>query len=206
MKILAVSDQVEERLYSPGVKNNFSDVDLLIGCGDLPYEYLEYLLSVLNVPLVYVPGNHDPVHSEKNPRSRVEGGLNVDLKSTRIKGVILAGLGGSLRYREDGVNQYNQTEAYLRSLMLVFPLLWNRARYGRSADILVTHSPPEGIHDDNDPAHKGLRAINMLINFFKPHYVLHGHTHFYRRNIVTPLTQTGATTVINIFPYHVIEL
>ena len=84
--------------------------------------------------------------------------------------------------------------------------MWNRARHGRSADILVTHSPPEGIHDDDDPAHKGLRAINLLISLFKPRYLLHGHTHFYRRNIVTPLTQTGMTTVINIFPYHVIEL
>jgi Icc-related predicted phosphoesterase len=206
LKILAVSDQVEERLYSPAVKNNFSGVDLLIGCGDLPYEYLEYLLSVLNVPLVYVPGNHDPVYSDKDSRTRVEGGVNIDLKSACIKGLILAGFGGSIRYRQDGVNQYSQQEAYLRSLRLVFPLMWNRARHGRSADFLVTHSPPEGIHDDNDPAHKGLRAINMFINFFKPRYLLHGHTHFYRRNIVTPLTQTGATTVINIFPYHVIEL
>jgi uncharacterized protein len=206
MKILAVSDQVEERLYSPAVKNNFSDVDLLIGCGDLPYEYLEYLLSVLNKPLVYIPGNHDPVHSEKDPLSRVEGGVNIDLKSIHIKRLILAGFGGSIRYREDGVNQYGQQEAYLRSLRLFLPLMWNRARYGRSADILVTHSPPDGIHDDDDPAHKGLRAINMLISLFKPRYLLHGHTHFYRRNVVSTLTQTGETTVINIFPYQVIEL
>jgi uncharacterized protein len=206
MKILAVSDQVEERLYSPAVKNYFSNVDLLVGCGDLPYEYLEYLLYMLNVPLVYVPGNHDPVHLENNARSRAEGGTNLDLKSIRVKGLILAGMGGSIRYRADGVNQYSQQEAYLRSLRLVFPLMWNRARYGRSVDILVTHSPPAGIHDDSDPAHKGLKAINMLMNLFKPRYLLHGHTYFYQRNLVTPHTQTGATTVINIYPYHVIEL
>jgi Icc-related predicted phosphoesterase len=206
MKILAISDQVEERLYSPTVKIFFNDVDLLIGCGDLPYEYLEYLLCVLNVPLVYVPGNHDPVYAENNPRSRVEGGSNIDLKSMRIKGLLVAGLGGSIRYRPDGVNQYSQNEMYLRSLLLFFPLLWNRIRFGRAADILVTHSPPAGIHDDNDRAHSGLRAINMLMTLFKPRYLLHGHTYFYRRNLVIPSTQVGETTVINIFPYHVIEL
>jgi len=206
MKILAISDQVEERLYSSAVKTIFSDVELLIGCGDLPYEYLEYLLSVLNIPLVYVPGNHDPLHSEHEPDSRVEGGFNIDLKTLKIKGLLLAGLGGSIRYRSDGVNQYGQNEMVLRSLMLVFPLIWNRVRYGRALDLLVTHSPPAGIHDDSDPAHRGLKAINLIMKVFKPRYVLHGHTYFYQRNLTTPHTQVGPTTVINIFPYHLIEL
>jgi Icc-related predicted phosphoesterase len=206
LKILAVSDQVEERLYSPAVKSFGSDVDLLVGCGDLPYEYLEYLLSVLNVPMIYVPGNHDPVYSTRNPRSYVEGGINIDLMCINIKGVLVAGVGGSIRYRDDGINQYGQTEMYFRILKLVFPLMWNRVRYGRSIDLLITHSPPAGIHDDSDQAHQGLRAINMLIRLFKPHYVLHGHTYFYQRNLVTPHTKVGETTVINIFPYHVIDL
>jgi Icc-related predicted phosphoesterase len=206
LKILAVSDQVEERLYSPAVKSFGSDVDLLVGCGDLPYEYLEYLLSVLNVPMIYVPGNHDPVYSTRNPRSHVEGGINIDLMCINIKGVLVAGVGGSIRYRDDGINQYGQTEMYFRILKLVFPLMWNRVRYGRSIDLLITHSPPAGIHDDSDQAHQGLRAINMLIRLFKPHYVLHGHTYFYQRNLVTPHTKVGETTVINIFPYHVIDL
>jgi Icc-related predicted phosphoesterase len=206
VKILAVSDQVEERLYSPAVKNFGSNVDLLIGCGDLPYEYLEYLLSVLNIPLLYVPGNHDPLYTARDSRSHVEGGFNIDMKSTVFKGVILAGLGGSIRYRHDGINQYGQTEMYFRAMRLFFPLLWNRVRYGRAVDVLVTHSPPAGIHDDSDLAHQGLRAINMLMNLFKPRYVLHGHTYFYQRNLVTPHTQVGATTVINIFPYHLLDL
>jgi len=206
VKILAVSDQVEERLYSPAVKSFGSDVDLLIGCGDLPYEYLEYLLSVLDKPLVYVPGNHDPVYTAKNPRSHVEGGYNIDMRSMVFKGIILAGLGGSIRYRQDGVNQYGQTEMYFRTLKVIFPLMWNRAQYGRAVDVLVTHSPPAGIHDDDDQAHQGLKAINMLMNLFKPRYVLHGHTYFYQRNLVTPHTRVGATTVINIFPYHLLDL
>lgn len=206
MKILAVSDQVEERLYSPAVKSFGSGVDLLIGCGDLPYEYLEYLLNVLNIPMIYVPGNHDPVFSLKDTRSHVEGAIDIDLKTIQFKSLLLAGMGGSVRYRDDGVNQYGQTEMYIRAIRLVFPLMWNRARYGRAVDILVTHSPPAGIHDDNDNAHQGLKAINTIMKYFKPRYVLHGHTYFYQRNLVTPHTKSGETTVINIFPYHVIEL
>jgi uncharacterized protein len=206
LKILAVSDQIEERLYSPAVKSFGSGVDLLVGCGDLPYEYLEYLLSVLNVPMIYVPGNHDPVYSTRNPRSHVEGGINIDLMCINIKGLLVTGVGGSIRYRDDGINQYGQTEMYFRILKLVFPLMWNRVRYGRSIDLLITHSPPAGIHDDSDQAHQGLRAINMLIRLFKPRYVLHGHTYFYQRNLVTPHTKVGETTVINIFPYHLIDL
>ena len=206
MKILAVSDQIEERLYSPTVKSLCKDVSLLVGCGDLPFEYLEYLLNVINVPLVYVPGNHDPVYAPGDSHSHVEGGINIDLKVVQIKGLWIAGLGGSIRYRSDGVNQYGQNEMYLRALKLVFPLLWNRARFNRAVDLLVTHSPPAGIHDDSDLAHQGLTAINTIMNLFKPRYVLHGHTYFYQRNLVTPHTQVGGTTVINVFPYHFLDL
>ena len=30
-----------------------------MGCGDLPDYYLDYIASMLNVPLTLVPGNHD---------------------------------------------------------------------------------------------------------------------------------------------------
>jgi hypothetical protein len=105
MKILSVSDQIEERLYSPLLKQSFQDIDLIVGCGDLPYPYLEFLLCILNVPLLYVPGNHDPQRVENNAKTRVEGGINLDLKTVKIKGLIFAGIGGSIQYRPDGVNQ-----------------------------------------------------------------------------------------------------
>ena len=34
-------------------------------------------------------------------------------------------------------------------------LLWNRQRYGRYLDVLVTHSPPFGVHDRPDLPHYG---------------------------------------------------
>jgi predicted phosphodiesterase len=35
-------------------------VDLIVACGDLPFDYLGSLMNALDAPLVFVPGNHDP--------------------------------------------------------------------------------------------------------------------------------------------------
>jgi Icc-related predicted phosphoesterase len=204
MKILAVSDQVVERLYTLASQGHFREVELVLACGDLPYTYLEYLVSTLNVPLYYVPGNHDPDYNPRMTNSRAEGCTNLDLRLARHRGLLLAGLGGSIRYRPDGVNQYNQTEAQARALRLLPSLLWNRLR-GRRVDILICHSPPFGIHD-SDGAHAGLKALNLLIRWARPRYLLHGHTHFYRNNLEESVTTVDRTTVMNIFPYKVIEL
>jgi predicted phosphodiesterase len=59
MKILTVSDKVVDFIYSPQLKEKFGDVELVLSCGDLPFYYLEYIVSILNVPLFYVMGNHD---------------------------------------------------------------------------------------------------------------------------------------------------
>jgi Icc-related predicted phosphoesterase len=206
MKILAVSDQVVERVFILTPQGYFNGVEMILGCGDLPYNYLEYLVSMLNVPLFYVPGNHDPVYDAKFTSSRAEGGENLDLKQAHSKGLLVAGFGGCIRYRPDGVNQYTQTEAYFRAYGLMWNLLWNRVRYGRALDILITHSPPFGIHDEETPAHRGLKAINWILRWARPRYHFHGHTHFYRRNLEPSVTQLGPTTISNVFPYKLIEI
>jgi Icc-related predicted phosphoesterase len=205
-KVLAVSDQVVERIYTLAVSGHFRDVDLVLGCGDLPYTYLEYLLSILNVPLYYVPGNHDPVYHPDRKLSRAEGGSNLDLKTAFAKGFLLAGLGGSIRYRPDGVNQYTQGEAFLRAYRLTSRILFSQLRHRRNLDILITHSPPFGIHDEDSKAHRGLKALNFLIRVARPRYHFHGHTHFYRNNLEDSVTQIEQTTIMNIFPYKLIEI
>ena len=102
-KILAVSDQVVERLYLLAANGHFQDVDLILGCGDLPYTYLEYFVSILNVPLYYVPGNHDPAYDIHNSLSFAEGGSTLDLKTVSVKGMLIAGLGGFLHSRRASV-------------------------------------------------------------------------------------------------------
>ena len=59
MKILCVSDQIDPLIYSVNIKERYRDVDLVISAGDLPMEYLEFILSSLNKPLFFVFGNHN---------------------------------------------------------------------------------------------------------------------------------------------------
>jgi Icc-related predicted phosphoesterase len=205
VKILAVSDQVVDRIYSLSSSGHFQDVELILGCGDLPYEYLEYLVTMLNVPLFYVPGNHDPKFDLTSAGSRAQGGSNLDLKTVRHKKFLIGGLGGCIRYRPDGINQYTQTEAYARAFRLLPKLLFNRIQYGRALDILISHSPAFGIHDDTDPAHHGLKALNWLIRVAKPRYHFHGHTHFFKTNILNAETTVGITKIMNVYPYKTIN-
>ena len=206
MKILAVSDQVVDRIYDLVPQGHFAAVGLILGCGDLPYAYLEYLLTILNVPLFYVPGNHDPTFNQRFVTAQVEGGLNLDLRTAAHQDLLVAGFGGSIRYRPDGTNQYGQAEAYLRAFRLLPALLRNRLRHGRALDILITHSPAYGIHDDDSSAHRGLKAINWLIAVAQPRFHLHGHMHLLRRNLIPDTTRIGLTTSMNVFPYQVLEV
>jgi len=206
VKILAVSDEVVERIYTLCNNGHFNDVELIIGCGDLPYPYLENIVTFLNVPLLYVPGNHDPVYQANETKTLAQGGSNLDLKLARVKSFLLGGLGGCIQYRPDGTNQYTQMDAYLRAFRLLPRLILNRLNYGRSLDILITHSPPFGIHDEDSHAHQGLRAINWLLQFAKPRYHLHGHTHFYRRNLASSESTFKGTKIINVYPYKVLDV
>jgi uncharacterized protein len=203
---MAVSDQVVERIYTLAPVGHFQGVELILGCGDLPYTYLEYIVTVLNVPLYYVPGNHDPQFNLADIRSRAEGGSNLDLATARHKNYLIGGFGGCIRYRPDGVNQYTQSEAYLRAFAMLPRLLTNRIKYGRAMDILISHSPPFGIHDDSDLAHQGLKALNWLTRIAKPRYHLHGHTHFYRNNLEDQATVIDSTKIVNVYPYKVLEI
>ena len=58
MKVLTVSDKMDELVYSSAIQRLFGDVDLVLGCGDLPHHYLEFIVTMLGGPLFYVIGNH----------------------------------------------------------------------------------------------------------------------------------------------------
>jgi len=192
-------------MYSLSSSGHFRGVELILGCGDMPYEYLEYLVTVLNVMMMYVPGNHDPKYDPGVKEGHAEGGLNLDLKIVRHNKFLIAGFGGSIRYRPNAINQYTQADAYTRAFRLI-PRLWlNRLQYGRALDILISHSPPFGIHDDSDPAHNGLKALNWLIRISQPRYHFHGHIHFYKRNLEILETTIGITKIINVYPYKTLE-
>lgn len=207
MKILAISDKVTEVLYSRAILENYGDVDLVISCGDLPFYYLEYIISTLNVPCYFVYGNHD-FNTRFTINGRVSihppGWVNLDGRSLCAAGLLLAGLEGSVRYRPDGVHQYTQSETQRKALRLLPSLLLNRLQHGRYLDVLVAHAPPYGIHDGPDYAHIGFKAFLTLMERFRPRYLLHGHKHVYG----TEPTRTTyhETEVVNVYPYRVIEI
>ena len=69
MRILTISDRVEKSFLKEHLlREKCHGIHLILACGDLPSYYLEYLLNSLNVPLYYVPGNHDEeLHLNKKP-------------------------------------------------------------------------------------------------------------------------------------------
>lgn len=209
-KILAVTDHAVDSLHSPNVKNRFGDVDCVISCGDLPYGYLDYLVTVLGKPLYFVHGNHDRDYEyTENGRRHLapQGATALDMRVVKGPGgLILAGLEGSIRYDPESGHQYTQEQMDRRATQLAAKLMGHRMRHGRYLDILVTHSPPFGVGDGPDPAHIGFRAFNTLIQRFKPRLLLHGHQHrYYGPYGVPPTTQVGATRVMNVYPYQLIE-
>ncbi len=202
MRILTLSDTILPYIYSPQVKRRFHGTDLIIGCGDLAYYYLEYLIDSLNVPLFFVRGNHDEVieYSTIGQRTHPHGGVDLHSKTIKYGPLILAGVEGSLRYRP-GPFQYTQSEMWGHVLRLTPALIYNRARHGRYMDIFITHAPAAGIHDDIDLPHQGISAFRWLIKVFQPRYYFHGHIHVYRPDTVVE-TQVGLTKVLNTYGYR----
>ncbi len=200
MKILALSDRVDPRIYSSFCRERFGDVDCIISCGDLPEYYLDFVVSMLNVPLFFVHGNHDAPSGKES----IAGGTNLDEKVVYYRGILLAGLEGCYWYNGHA-HQYTEREMYWKYLRLVPKLHWARLRYGRYLDILVTHAPPRGVHEGRDLPHRGFMTFTTLIRKYHPKYHLHGHVHLYNVN-ENPIEKLFDTLVINCYGYQVIEI
>ena len=189
--------------------------DVVLGCGDLPFDYLEYLVSRLDVPVLYVPGNHDPSLRPPDttwtpmravvdlPPPGPEGCMNIDGRVVEVRGLRFAGLGGSLRYKE-GPNQYSQGQMGRRALKLELRLRLGRVKNGRKLDVLVTHAPPFGVAEAQDSAHIGFVAFLRLIRNLRPLLAVHGHVHPFGR--VLPERRLGATRVVNAVPTRVLDV
>ena len=201
LKVLSLSDKQVDSIYSSQVKKRFGDVDLILGCGDLAYYYLEFVISMLDVPLYYVRGNHSSQveYTTAGPKMHPHGGTDLHRRVINHQGLILAGVEGSLRYR-NGPFQYTQTEMWLHVLRIVPTLLKNKLFSGRYLDVFISHAPPWGIHDKPDLPHQGIKAFRWLIETFKPRYHFHGHIHVYRPDTQT-VTQHGPTSVINTYGF-----
>ena len=109
MKILMLADTEESALWDDWSKETaarLSDTGLILSAGDLDADYLEFLVTMLNVPLVYVRGNHDGDYDRKPP----EGCMNADGRIVEVEGLKILGLGGSMRYKENADGMYSEEE------------------------------------------------------------------------------------------------
>lgn len=215
MRILCVADEVDSLVHSIRVRERFGDVDLVLSAGDLPMDYLSYIVSSLNRPLLFVFGNHNlaelkyyrPAIEDRAPPTHDyhhdSGATYVGFKVRRESGLIVAGLGGSMRYNS-GPNQFTQAQMWRKALLLAPALLFNRLRFGRAVDVLLTHAPPAGIHDRPDLCHRGFDAFLWLMRTFKPRWLVHGHIHLYDSS-EEKVSHYGETTVINAYGFHVID-
>jgi predicted phosphodiesterase len=114
VRILCISDRVEPMLHGLNLTSYAGGVEAVISCGDLPFDYLEYIVTSLGVPVYYVLGNHDP--SPEGPEYP-EGCTPLDGRIVEVGGQVLAGLSGSRLY-SGGPNQYTERQMRLRSWAL----------------------------------------------------------------------------------------
>jgi len=215
VRVLAVSDEVDEALAAdPGAVRG---AQLILACGDLPFEYLGSLMNALDVPLVFVPGNHDPdVSGYRSSRAGLtlraglparppwpDGAVNADSQIVDMAGLRLAGLGGCRRYSQ-GPNQYTDWQQARRARALRRRAWWRRRRDGRRVDVLLAHAPPRGVGDGDDPAHRGFRALPGLVAALQPAALLHGHVHPYGAPVRAG--RLGNTVVCNVTGWHLLEI
>jgi len=196
MKILTVSDKIEKSFFKEHLlKEKCRNIDLILACGDLPPYYLEYLLNGLNAPLFYVPGNHDErprnLLAPKKPFAR--GCRNLHCKIIEHKGLLIGGIGGSMRYKK-GRYLFSEVQMKRKVKGMATRLLLNKRKFGRYIDILITHSPPSGIHDESDLPHQGFKAFLHFIETYKPAYFVHGHTMLKNGQHIT---RYQSTTILN---------
>ncbi len=223
MKILCVADHIDPLVYSIHAKERFADVDLVLGAGDIPMNYLGFIASILNRDIFFVFGNHDltcfemfrkPEQSsiyDFNDHGNTENKVRNYFGSTYIgdkvikarHGLLIAGLGGCIRYNK-GTNQYTECQMFFKMLTLIPRLIFNRIFHGRYLDILLTHSPPYKLNDQNTHTHRGFKTFRIFMRLFKPRYLIHGHVHLYDHNS-DRVVHFHETQIINVYNHFVLE-
>jgi Icc-related predicted phosphoesterase len=192
VRVLAVAD--EEVATMPSRARDLQ-VDLVLGAGDLGWDYLEELVALVGAPAAFVPGNHDP-STDRGVGPR--GMVNLDEQAITIAGLRLAGLGGCVRYNT-GSHQYTQKQYERRARRLL-----KQAAGPAPVDVLLTHAPPLGLGDGDDPSHLGISALHDVLATLQPTWHLHGHIHPF--GMRKGDRAVGPTTIRNIIPWQVLDI
>lgn len=209
MKLLCVSDMIDPLVYNQNVREMFKDIDGVLCAGDLPMDYVDFIVSTMNKSTYFVFGNHNLeewkyYHKEKGFNAGSAYELARHAASNKGHGAVYAGFkvlrsrslmvkdkktqkmrplliaGASGSFRyNNALAQYSEWEMTVKLLFMLPALLWNKLRYGTYLDIFLTHASPRRIHDADDPCHRGFECFNAFIKRFHPMYLVHGHIHLY---------------------------
>lgn len=191
MKLLLLSDIEAKTFYDYYTPGKLAGYDLILACGDLRAEYLEFLVTLAHCPLLYVPGNHDDRFEQYPP-----GGCDcVDGRLVTVKGLRILGLGGSYAYRD---GKYMYTEEQMRRRIRK---LRGQIRRAGGIDILMTHAPARGFHDIDTLSHRGFECFRTLIEEWHPRLFVHGHVHLNYTVDAPQKDRLGDTLVINAYEY-----
>lgn len=149
------------------------DIDVVITAGDLN-RYKLTGIDQAGVPSMGVYGNHC-----RRDYLEALGMQNLHLSSVTVNGVSFTGLEGCVRYKRDTDAALYTQDEYHR-IVAKLP----------AADVLVTHCPPRGVNDHDDPAHVGIEALNGWLERTQPALLIHGHTY-----PTQPVRQVGPTRI-----------
>ena len=137
------------------------DIHVCFLLGDLSLDDIAIVKEkVRNVPIYGVLGNHDSF--ELYDRTGIE---NIHGKVVEVNGVRIAGMQGSLRYKDSYFPFYTDEESVEIAEQL------------EAADILVSHDYPKNLHGSEDFAHSGLQGITYYCEKYNLPLNIHGHYH-----------------------------
>lgn len=173
MRLLVIADITPQLGMGVAEYVAVHEIDAVVTAGDLTRFDLAGIDS-LSVPVMGVYGNHCDRRYLKDLRI-----TNLHLKRTVVGGVSFTGLEGCVRYKPDKADVLYTQREYMR-LVKKLP----------AADVLVTHCPPRGINDHEDPAHEGIDALRTWVDRVQPAVLIHGHTY-----PAQPVTAYGPTRI-----------
>jgi len=230
MNLLAVADIPSRSLESMVLRTPeaLKKVDVIISCGDLEREYLEFLVDGINRDLFFVSGNHqqecDDDVAGDNPVERllqslrafpeklarcIAGQSDLHGRVVTYKNYIIAGFGGSMWYSGRG-NEYSEREMaktvrQVERKIQLFRLrqkILNRPPYDL---IIISHAPLFRVHDEPDQCHKGFKCFRDFVEHMSPLLWLHGHIHLgdVKKHQITVV---GKTTVVNAFGHKFVAI
>jgi len=197
MKILALADTEEPFLWDYYSAAKVKDVDLILSCGDLKKEYLEFLVTMINRPLLYVHGNHDERFESDPPL----GCDCIDDKVVEVCGYRIGGLGGSMRYRPDAKYMYTE-----RKMSQRVAKLRRQIKKAGGIDILVTHAPASDWGDLEDIAHQGFACFHEILKQDQPQVMFYGHVHRSYGDFTREREYPGGIRLINAGGYYFLDL